>query len=458
MEFRDKRVLVVGMARSGVAAALLLAGQGARVVLSDSKTRAQLEHALEQLEGVAGVEYRLGEKSEDLLDAIDLVIISPGVPIDHPVVCAARARGIELIGELELASRLGKGRLIAITGTNGKTTTTALTGEIFKNAGKMTYVVGNIGLPYASVVTEARAEDVTVCEVSSFQLETVETFHPSVSAILNISEDHLNRHGTMENYIRHKARIFKNQDGNDCLVLNYDDEALRPLADGAKCPVSWFSRTQVPPQGAFVKDGAIVYGDEDANRCVCPVDEIFIPGPHNLENALAATAIAMAAGVPAPVIRHTLRTFKGVEHRCEIVRTIGGVTFINDSKGTNVDSTIKAIEAMTVPTVLIAGGSSKRVDMLPLARAVKRGMIERVVLVGFTSGEIAKALDEVGFERYEHAGMDFEKAIRTAFDLAREGGNVLLSPACASFDLFRDYEHRGAEFKRIVSSLATGGT
>ncbi|MEA5069086.1 MAG: UDP-N-acetylmuramoyl-L-alanine--D-glutamate ligase [Christensenellaceae bacterium] len=451
---RPKRVLVVGMARSGVAAASLLAGQGVRVRLSDAKGREQLKEALAPLENLEGVEYRLGEPVEGLLDDVDQVVISPGVPIGHPVVDAARARGIELIGELELAFRYARGRLIAITGTNGKTTTTTLLGEICKNAGQLTFVVGNIGLPYASVAAGTRDTDAVVCEVSSFQMETVRTFHPSIAAILNITEDHLNRHGTMENYIALKARIFENQVQDDCLVLNYDDPALVPLAERAPGRVAWFSRTQVPPVGAFILGGAIVYGSADAHRCVCPADEVFIPGPHNLENALAAAAIAIEAGVPVPVIRHTLRTFKGVEHRCEFVRTLEGISYINDSKGTNVDSTRRAIAAMKAPTVLIAGGSSKQVDMLPLARAIAEGPIAHVVLVGATADEIARALDQVGYTSYARAGMDFERAVNMARSLAVEGGNVLLSPACASFDLFRDYEHRGAEFKRIVGALA----
>ncbi|MEG0934582.1 MAG: UDP-N-acetylmuramoyl-L-alanine--D-glutamate ligase [Clostridia bacterium] len=451
----NEMTLVVGMARSGVAAAMLLAAQGKRVRLSDNKTREQLEEALKPLEKIEGIEYRLGEKAEDLLENVDQVVISPGIPIDHPVAQAARAKGIELIGELELASRLGKGKLYAITGTNGKTTTTTLTGEIFKKAGKMTYVVGNIGLPYSAIVPESRPEDVTVCEVSSFQLETIDQFHPRISAILNITEDHLNRHKTMENYIAHKARIFQNQTGDDCVVLNYDDPLLRAMADQPACRVVWFSRTQTPPYGAFLAGGMMVYGDLENNRAICDPTEVSIPGPHNLENALAATAIAMEAGVPAPVIRHALRTFKGVEHRMEFVRTLDSVNYINDSKGTNVDSTLKAIETMTQPTVMIAGGSSKRVSMRPLAEAIKGGCIAHVVLCGATSEEIAEALDQVGYTAYVRAGMDFEKAITLARALAQPGGNVLLSPACASFDLFKDYEERGERFKRIVNALGS---
>lgn len=451
----NKLALVVGMARSGVAAALLLNAKGFSLRLNDRKSREDLKDVLEPLKDMNNVEYRLGEKPEDLLSGVSLVVISPGVPINHPLVLKTREAGIELIGEMELAFRCSKGRLVGITGTNGKTTTSTLTAEIFKNAGKMTYLVGNIGFPYSAVAEDTRPEDVTVCEVSSFQLETIDTYRPNLSAILNITEDHLNRHGTMAEYIRMKARIFENQRDDDALILNYDDPELRKMAKSAACRVVWFSRTQVPPCGAYVLDGKIVYRTDGDVRTICETNEVRIPGPHNLENALAATAIAMEGGVPAPVIRHTLRTFKGVEHRLEHVRTLDGVNYINDSKGTNVDSTLKAIATMTVPTVMIAGGSTKNVDMLPLAQALKGSFVHHVVLVGATSDEIAVALDKAGYDTYSRAGMDFEKAVHMARDLAVEGGNVLLSPACASFDLFRDYEQRGEIFKQIVNALGS---
>ncbi len=453
----DKKLaLVVGMARSGVAAALLLAEEGYALRVADQKGKEQLGQALEPLEGLEGVDYRLGQRPpEELVAGAELVVISPGVPIGHPVVRAAKAAGIACIGELELSYRYAKGRLAAITGTNGKTTTSTLTAQIFQNAGKLTHLVGNIGLPYASVALETREEDVTVCEVSSFQLESIEHFCPDFSAILNITPDHLNRHGTMAEYIRLKGRIFENQRGEQPVVLNYGDPVLREMGACAPCRVVWFSRVERPPQGAFVQDGMIVYGQGEQVRTVCPADQVRIPGPHNLENALAATALAMEAGVPAPVIRHTLRTFKGVEHRLETVRQLDGVTYINDSKGTNVDSTLKAIASMTVPTVMIAGGSSKQVDMLPLAQALVGSQVFHVVLCGATAQEIAQALDRAGYAQYSQAGMDFEKAVHMARALAVPGGNVLLSPACASFDLFKDYEERGRTFKAIVNALAS---
>ena len=447
-------VLVVGMARSGVALAQLLCAQGKTARLNDRKTHEELKEALSPLEGLSGIEYRLGEAPETLLEGVSLVVVSPGVPLTNPVFAQAAARGIPVVGELELSFRAASGCLIAITGTNGKTTTTTLVGEIFKNAGKRVHVVGNIGTPYATAVLDMRPEDVTVLEVSSFQLETVADFRPQVSAILNITEDHLNRHHTMENYAATKARIFENQKDDDVTVLNYDDPRLRAMEKDAPCRLCWFSRTQTPPMGAFVEDGWIVYGTPKDHRNVCKVDEVGIPGPHNLENALAAAVIAMESGVPAPVIRHTLRTFKGVEHRLEYVRTLDDVRYVNDSKGTNVDSTLKAIDSMTSPTVLIAGGSTKNADMLPLAKAIQNGPISYVVLVGDTAGDIAGALDKVGYTAYEKAGYDFEKAINIARARAVPGGTVLLSPACASFDMFKDFEARGDIFKALVRALA----
>lgn len=453
---KDRKILVLGMARSGIAVAEALARLGAHVRISDIKSAAELGGALDALK-LPQVEWRLGEPAETLLEGMDTLLISPGVPVSHPAVRKARKMGIEVTGELEMAWRLGQGYVVAITGTNGKTTTTMLTGEIFKNAGKVAHVVGNIGYPYSAVSLNSRKEDVIVCEVSSFQLETVRDFHPNISAILNITEDHLNRHGTMDNYVAHKARIFANQAKGDTLVLNFDDARLREMAAMAHCGVSWFSRTQTVEKGAFVRDGSIVYGTAEECRAICPVAEVGIPGPHNLENALAATAIAMAADVPAPVVRHTLRTFKGVEHRIEFVRALDGVNYINDSKGTNVDSTLKAVATMDRPTVLILGGYDKQVDMSPLCRALPGSMIKKVVLIGDTAHKLAAWLDEAGYGEYTHAGYDFKKAIETARALAGPGDNVLLSPACASFDMFDDFEARGREFKRIVHALEDKG-
>ena len=448
-----KKVLVFGMARSGIAAAQLLLERGAEVTICDGKAEADFDGALDGLKA-AGARFMLGEQHpEEKLAGFDALVLSPGIPVEHPAVVKAKEMGIEVMGEIEYAYREATGLLLAITGTNGKTTTTTLLGEIFKNAGKRTFVVGNIGTPYSGAVSQMRPGDVTVCEISSFMMETSSKFHPAVSAVLNISEDHLNRHGTMERYISLKERIFENSGEDDWLVLNWDDPITRDMANRAHCQIAWFSSRNEVPFGAFVVNGNIVYGTAQDHKVICPASEVYIPGEHNLKNALAATAMAMASGVPAPVIRHTLKTFKGVEHRIEFVRELDGVRFINDSKGTNVDSTIQAVRAMDRPTVLILGGSPKKTNYVPLGEEILKCPIVHIVLIGETAKEIQKALDIVGYKDYIHAGYDFKKAIELSFELAPKGGNVLLSPACASFDMFDDYEARGRIFKGIVNAM-----
>lgn len=451
-DVKDKNVLVWGMARSGIAAAKLLNDKGAHVYINDLKTEAQLDAEIKILhEG--GIVWRLGEKVEDVLDGMDMMIISPGIPAEHSAVALARQKGIEVIGEVELAYRLGKGHLVGVTGTNGKTTTTTLLGEIFKNAKHIVYVVGNIGDPYSAYSAQMKEEDVIVCELSSFQLETIDTFHPEISLILNLTEDHLNRHHTMENYARMKERVFENQTGSDCVILNWDDPITRKMADDVKCRVVWFSRKEKPACGAYVEDETIVYSDENGTVRICRADEVYIPGPHNLENALAAVAAAMCAHVPADVVAETLKTFKGVEHRIETVCTFEGVKYINDSKGTNPDSTIKAVETMKADTVILLGGSEKNSDFSLMCETITKNPISYAVLIGKTGERIGEALKKAGFTNYEYAGYDFENAIAIARAHAVKGGNVLLSPACASFDMFTDYEARGREFKRIVRAM-----
>ena len=450
---KDKRVLVFGMARSGIAAAKLLLQRGARVWVCDAKTEAEFDGALDDLKADGAV-LCLGEKEpQRLLKGMDALIVSPGIPVEHPAVVRAKEMGIEVMGEVEYAYREARGMLLAITGTNGKTTTTTLLGEIFKNAGRRTFVVGNIGTPYSGAVAGMKPGDVTVCEISSFMMETSRDFHPSICAVLNISEDHLNRHGTMEKYISLKERIFENCAGDDCVVLNWDDPITRDMAGRVKCRVAWFSSRGPVPFGAFVQDGMIAFGTAQDPRTVCSTKEVYIPGEHNLKNALAATAMAMVAGIPAPVIRHTLRTFKGVEHRLEFVRELDGVRFINDSKGTNVDSSIQAVRAMDRPTVLILGGYDKHTDFTPLCEEILKCPISRIVLIGETAKQCQQTLEKVGCHSWVHAGYDFKKAVDMAFELANPGGSVLLSPSCASFDMFKDYEERGRIFKDIVNAL-----
>lgn len=452
MNFEGKKVLVCGMARSGVSAAQCLYELGARVTISDSKAEEKLAEALQPLEGM-DIRRCLGDQAQPAdLESYDLAVTSPGIPMQAPILRAVQAAGVPLIGELELGAQVSRAPLYAVTGTNGKTTTTTLIGEIFRNLGKTTYVVGNIGYPFTACALRCGEEDVAVAEVSSFQLETISTFHPHIAVMCNITEDHLNRHGTMEEYIRVKERIFENMGQGDYAVLNLDDPIVRGMAERIPCAPAFFSRRQEVETGAYLEGEEVVFSLNGHKKRVLRADEIRIPGEHNLENALAATALTMLAGVPAPVVRHTLKTFPGVEHRIETVRTVEGVTYINDSKGTNVDASIRAVRAMKVPTVLLAGGYDKHTDFLPLAREILASKIHTVVVLGDTAEQIERALRAVGFESILHA-KTFEEAVLLARSCAREGENVLLSPACASFDMFRDYEERGRVFKEIVSRL-----
>ena len=450
--YSGKRVLVVGMARSGVAAAKLLHKAGAKVVINDNKTAEQLGDALQPLSGL-DIEYKLGCPAAECLAGLDAMIISPGIPDTAGFVVKAKEMGIYVTGELEMAYQLSSGEMVAITGTNGKTTTVSLLGEIFRNAGRTTHVVGNIGYPYSAAGFDSTDSDMFVCEVSSFQMETAETFHPRCGALLNITEDHLNRHGTMENYALTKMRMFANMTAEDVAVFNADDPALKPYIPMVKAQVMLFSRKVEVENGAFVRDGIIMTRWNGVETVICPADELYIPGPHNLENALAAACMATASGVAANVIAHTFRTFTGVEHRIEFVRELDGVRWINDSKGTNVDSTIKAIQTMNRPTVIILGGYDKHCDFTPMVKEMLASdYIREAVLIGVTADQIERQCRENGYTAIHRAGT-FEGAISQCRALAKDGWNVLLSPACASFDMFPDYEARGRIFKELVNEL-----
>lgn len=452
MNYEKKKVLVVGMARSGVAAAQLLRASGAEVTVNDSKTEEELGQQLKPLEGLQ-LERRFGCGAMELLDGKDCLVISPGIPDSAPFVVRAREAGIYVIGELELAAQLSRGTLVAVTGTNGKTTTVSLLGEIFANSGKVTHVVGNIGYPFSLASLISRKEDVIVCEVSSFQMETADTFHPHVALLTNITEDHLNRHGTMEVYTALKMRMFRNQTPEDYAVFNEDDPGLAGLSKQVRSKVLQFSRKKEVREGAFVRDGQIILRLDGNEKRVCGTDEIYIPGPHNLENALGAVCVAAAMNVPVPVIRHSLKTFRGVEHRIESVRELDGVEYINDSKGTNVDSTIKAVQTMSQPTVIILGGYDKHTSFDPLSREIINSpMIRSAVLIGETAELIRNSLERVGFTDVTQAGT-LREAVEIARGKAGKGWSVLLSPACASFDMFKDYEERGRVFKQIVQEL-----
>ena len=450
--YSGQRVLVVGIARSGVAAARLLHKAGAHVVINDSKTAEQLGDALAPLKGL-DIEYKLGCPAGECLEGVDCMVISPGIPDTAAFVVKAKDMGLYVTGELEMAWQLSSGEMVAITGTNGKTTTVTLLGVIFRNAGRTTHVVGNIGYPYSAAGFDSADTDMFVCEVSSFQMETAETFHPRCAAFTNLTEDHLNRHGTMENYALTKMRMFANMNADDVAVFNADDPALAPYIPMVKAQVMTFSRKAEVENGAFVRGGVIVTRFGGVESEICPAAEVYIPGPHNLENALCAACMATACGIPADVIAHTLRTFTGVEHRIEFVRELDGVRYINDSKGTNVDSTIKAIQTMDRPTAIILGGYDKHCDFTPMVKEMLASeYIREAVLIGVTANQIERQCRENGYVNLHRAGT-LGDAIDQCRALASEGWNVLLSPACASFDMFPDYEARGRIFKELVGEL-----
>ena len=448
--YQGKRVLVIGMARSGVQAAHLLIRHGALPVLNDIKRRDAFGTALDSLNDQP-VEWRLGEDPVRLLDEADALIISPGVPIDSPAVLEAQKRGIYMAGELELAAQFAEGTLIGITGTNGKTTTVTLLDTMFKEAGMSSWLSGNIGTPFSLVAQSARPGDMLVTEVSSFQLESIDTFHPRAAAVLNVTEDHLIRHYTMECYIAMKRRIFENQKAGDLAVLNRDDPICVSMAEGLKARIAWFSRKGEVEQGAFVRDGQLTVRLDGNEWALLPVEEIGIPGPHNLENAMAAAVIAMDLNVPPEAAARTLRAFKGVEHRIEFVRELDGVRYINDSKGTNPDSTVKAVDTMNRPTVLILGGYDKHVSFELLARHIAESpQIAELVIIGATKEQLRRERAAAGTVT-PHEAETFEDAVTLCRQLAKPGWNVLLSPACASFDMFTCFEERGERFKAIVN-------
>lgn len=448
---KDKNILVVGMGNSGKATTQALLKLGANVYVQDSKDEENIDQQLMTFLKEKNVECYLGKVPKDV-STFDLIVVSPGVPTELSFIQEAKEEGIEVIGELELAYRIGKGNYVAITGTNGKTTTTSLVGEIYKAAGKDTHVVGNIGVAVSSKALTAEDDSWMITECSSFQLETIKTFKPEVSAILNLTPDHLNRHKTMENYGAAKARIFENQSENEYCIVNYDDEECFKLADKCKAKVVPFSRCEELDFGAFVKDGYItVVNEEGISVQVCAADELKIPGLHNLENALAACAIAYFGGISETVIAYVLRTFAGVEHRIEICNEIDGVKYVNDSKGTNPDAAIKAIEAMKENIVLIAGGYDKDSSFDEFVAAFD-GRVKALLLLGKTATKIKEAAEKVGFTN-SIILKDMDDCVKEAQRISKPGDIVLLSPACASWDMYTSFEQRGRHFKDCVRRL-----
>ncbi|MGA2346015.1 MAG: UDP-N-acetylmuramoyl-L-alanine--D-glutamate ligase [Candidatus Sulfotelmatobacter sp.] len=453
MELNDKRVLVVGLGKSGVASALFMKAHGARVTVSDTKSGDELRNEIPVLLD-HGITVETGGHGDRTFRGQDLIVVSPGVPVDAPPLLQARAAGETVIGEIELAAQFLPGPIVAITGSNGKTTTTTLTGEIMTAAGFTALVGGNIGTPAISLADRAQPETVIVLEVSSFQLETIQTFRPKVAVVLNVTPDHLDRHRTLEVYVDAKARIFENQQASDFAVLNADDPICVTLAARTRAQVFWFSRQKEVEQGAWVRDGNIVFRDASDQREILQVSEIPLKGAHNLENVLAAACAGLLMGCSPEKIRQAVRDFKAVEHRLEFVATVRGVDYYNDSKATNVDATIKALESFPANIHLILGGKDKGSDYTVLNNLLRQ-RVKRVYTIGAAAAKIESQIisSKNGGPELVHAET-LENAVRKASAVAQSGDVVLLAPACASFDQFKSYEHRGKVFKDFVRSLA----
>ncbi len=455
MNIKDKNILVVGNARSGIGAANLALRQGAKVCIYDHKSYAQWDNAMQQeicrMQDI-GITFCLGETVA--VGEFELVIVSPGVPLEIDVIQDAKEKKIKIIGELEFASRFCKAPIIAITGTNGKTTTTTLVGEILKKYNSHTYVVGNIGKAFSEEVLTIPQTGVVVAEVSSFQLETIESFHPRVSALLNITPDHLNRHHTMQNYCHCKYNIFNNQSENDFCVLNRKDLYFEQAKERIKGECIEFSLTDIPKRGSYLVENNLFENINGKENLICAIEELKIKGMHNVENALAAIAIAVAFGVPVHIIREALCAFKGVAHRTEYVTTKKGVDFFNDSKATNTDAAIAGLVGLSVlekPIRLIAGGMDKHTLFEDWINLFPK-YVQKVYIVGETKEQITRECLEQGYTSTQMFD-NFKEAIVTAYTESQEGECILLSPACASWDMFESYEQRGDLFKEVVNNL-----
>ena len=448
-------MLVVGLARTGVATSLFCAARGACVTATDARTESEIGETIAKLKD-AGVALGLGSHREEMFLDQDLIIPSPGVPADAAHLQTARAKGVTIWSEIELAYRFMKGRLIGITGSNGKTTTTSLVEHILKTAGMQTILAGNIGTPLIGCVDAMTDDTCTVVELSSFQLELIDTFRPNISVFLNLTPDHLDRHHTFEAYGAAKARLFENQTGEDAAILNADDAATTPYAPSLP-RVYWFSRKQRVAQGACVRGEEIVFRQDGAEETLLKLEDIPLAGGHNVENVLAAAAAARLAGTSATAIAKGVRTFAGVEHRLEFVAEVAGVRYYNDSKATNVDATLKALDAFPGRILVILGGKDKGSDYTPLQKPLRDKAI-LALLIGSAAEKIEKQISgSVALDRAE----TLERAVETASHAAQRGDVVLLAPACASFDQFQNYEHRGRVFKDLVKQLekqATGAT
>jgi UDP-N-acetylmuramoylalanine--D-glutamate ligase len=448
-ELRGKRVLVVGLARTGVATALFCAARGARVIATDSRSEAEIGEVFSKLKSLQ-ITLEFGAHREKTFLEQDLIVPSPGVPADELHLRASRAKGVTIWSEIELAYRFMKGRLIGITGSNGKTTTTSLIEHILKTAGMQTILAGNIGTPLIACVDAMTDTTCTVVELSSFQLELIDTFRPNIGVFLNLTPDHLDRHHTFEAYGAAKARIFENQVGDDAAILNADDAATTPYAPSLP-RVYWFSRKQRVAQGAYVRGGEIVFREDGAEEVLLKLEDIPIAGAHNVENVLAAVVASRLAGGTASAIAKGVKFFAGVEHRLEFVAEIGGVRYYNDSKATNVDAALKALDAFPGRILIILGGKDKGSDYTVLQKPLREKAI-LALLIGAAAEKIENQIaGSVAIERAE----SIERAVEIASHAAQRGDVVVLAPACASFDQFQNYEHRGRVFKSLVKQLET---
>ena len=447
MEYNGKKALVCGMARSGIAAAKLLNRLGARVTLQDMKKREEISADVLALEG-EGIVLYTGANPDEIACAQDLIVLSPGIPCDLPFIAAAEETGIEVISEVELAYRLTPCPITAITGTNGKTTTTTLTGEIMKTAYSGTAVVGNIGIPYSEEVERLTEKDWVVAEISSFQMEKAKEFHPHISAVLNITPDHLNRHKTMDVYIAMKERVFAKQTAADFCILNHGDEICRKMADKTAAKVFFFDSSETLAEGIYLDGDAIEVRWGAINETLIHVDELQILGVHNYENVMAAAAMGICAGIALDTIRAVLKGFAGVAHRIEYVATVDGVDYYNDSKGTNVDASIRAVLAMKKPIVLIGGGYDKGSSFDEWTKLFP-GRVKHLVLIGVTAPKVRASAEKFGFTAISDCET-FEEAVDLCREKAEDGDCVLFSPACASWGMFDNYEQRGDMFKEQV--------
>ena len=453
MDFKGKKVLIIGAGKSGLAAANLLSTEQADIILYDDKKLNE-----EEVRGKLSKDFNGRIISEKLSDEdcpnLDYLILSPGVPIDSPMVLKYKEKGACIIGEVELAYYYTKGKIVAVTGTNGKTTTTALTGALMKKKYDNTLVGGNIGIPYTEICLKSSDDGVTVAEMSSFQLDTTVTFHPYISMILNITPDHLDRHHTMENYINAKFNCTKNQTEDELCILNYEDETLRKKAEGIKAKICWFSSKTPLKDGMVYEDGAIYEVKDGVREKVINVDEMMLIGRHNYENVMAAVAAARFMNVPMELIREGLREFKPVEHRIEYVETVNGVKYYNDSKGTNPDASIQAVKAMTGPTFLIGGGYDKGSEYDEWIESFD-GKIKKLLLMGQTRDKIAACARKHGYNDLVFVE-SMEEAVDYCYNNAVSGDTVLLSPCCASWGMFKNYEERGRIFKDLVIKKSRG--